>query len=246
MGKTILIFWILFCSVNAICQTDRIFHISEGVITTSLQKEIDSLKNLNAIFYEDNQYLVTRTCSGEWGGTVKFENKKTGKVYACSATCAVSVHKIDRKYYVTSTLAHGSGSCEVIEITDPEEMEIYKATKPRKVKGKKVKYVGDDESKSNYGTKKLIDSYGKMILGSFVFEGHFFHIVKERKRDFKHQLSIAKIENGEFKIAQIITHEDVFTYDRNVLKFNNGRIMIPIKGGYLDIYGNEIKILKYN
>lgn len=31
--------------------------------------------NPNNIF-EDSLYIVSKTCSGEWGGTIKFKNKK--------------------------------------------------------------------------------------------------------------------------------------------------------------------------
>ncbi|MBX2971397.1 MAG: hypothetical protein KF803_18670 [Cyclobacteriaceae bacterium] len=206
---------------------------------------IESIKKSKPTFYEDEQFIVSKTCSGEWGGTIKFKSKKNGVEYSCSATCPISVYKLGDKYYVTSSLGHMSGSCEVVEISNPELMEIYKTTPPRKVKGKKVKYVGDDESKSKLGTKKLIGEHGKIILGSFVFNGQLFHVVMERERKaFTTTTYIATIEEEKFRAIKLITNEDVFTYDRDILKTNGGHMLIPISGGYLNIFENQIKILK--
>jgi hypothetical protein len=239
MRTTLFLLWTLFNTTSAIGQIDSTFHVSRDTITDSLRATIESIKKSRRTFYEDERFLVSKTCSGEWGGTIKFTSKKNGVVYSCSATCPISIYKIDDKYYVTSSLGHMGGSCEVVEISDPELMEVYKIAPPRKVKGKKVKYVGDDESKSTQGTKKLIDEYGKMILGSFLFNGQLFHVVRDRRETY-----IATIDTGKFKAIKFITNEDVFTYDRDIIKTNAGHMMIPISGGYLDIYENQIKILK--
>lgn len=238
MRITLFLLWNLFTTTSVIGQIDNTFYVSRGTITDSLKAAIESIKNSTPIFYEDQEFVVSKTCSGEWGGTIKFKSKKNGIVYSCSATCPISVYKLNDKYYVTSSLGHISGSCQVIEIANPELMEVYKTTPPRKVKGKRVKYVGDDESKSTQGTIKLIDEYGKMILGSFLFNGQLFHVVMDRKETY-----IATIDDGKFKPIKVITNEDVFTYDRDIIKIN-GHMMIPISGGYLDIFENQIKILK--
>jgi hypothetical protein len=241
MRTTLFLFWILFNNTTVLGQIDSSFHVSRDIITDSLRRTIESLKKSTPTFYEDGQYAVSKTCSGEWGGTIKFKNKKTGIEYSCSATCAISVNKFHNNYYVTNSLGHLGGSCEVLEISNPEAMEVYKTTPPRKIKGKKVKYVGDDESKSSQGTKKLINEYGKMILGSFLFNGQLFHVVTDRKETY-----IATIHNEKFKVIKAITNDDVFTYDRDIVNTNTGHMMIPISGGYLEIFENQIKILKHH
>jgi hypothetical protein len=239
MRITIFLLWTLFNTTSVIGQTDSTFHVSRGTMTDSLRAAIESIKKSTPTFYEDQQFVVSKTCSGEWGGSIKFKSKKNGVEYSCSATCPISVYKLYDKYYVTSSLGHMSGSCEVVEISNPELMEVYKTTPPRKIKGKKVKYVGDDESKSTQGTKNLVNEYGKMILGSFLFNGQLFHVVMDRKETY-----IATIDTGKFKPIKFITNEDVFTYDRDIIKTNGGHMMIPISGGYLDIFENQIKIIK--
>src|ERR1700754_453671 len=60
-------------------------------------------ENLNRKFikppiFEDENYVVASTCSGEFGGTIYFKDKKTNKVYESSATCVVSVKKNKNRY----------------------------------------------------------------------------------------------------------------------------------------------------
>lgn len=238
MRKSIFLLWTLFHTTSAIGQVDSTFLVSRSAMTDSLRFVIDSIKKSNPIFYEDEKFTASKTCSGEWGGTIKFKSKKNGVEYSCSATCPISVNRLNNLYYVTSSLGHISGSCEVIEISNPQLMEIYKTASPRKIKGKKVKYVGDDESKSTKGIKKLLSEYGKMILGSFVFKGQLFHVVMDRKETY-----IAIIDSGKFKRINFITNEKVFTYDRDIIKIN-GHLFIPISGGYLDIFENRVKLVK--
>src|ERR1700722_17794087 len=88
-------------------QDEKLFDIKEIIKNDSLSIVIkNGFKKLSSGFFEDENYLVTKTCSGEWGGTIWFKNKKTGITYACSATCPVAVNKINGKYFITNTLAH--------------------------------------------------------------------------------------------------------------------------------------------
>ena len=240
MRATIYLIWTFLLPTVSIGQTTDLFKVSEGIITDSLRSQIEAWKKSKPTFYEDEVYLVSKTCSGEWGGTVKFKNKMTGIEYASSATCPISVNKISNIYYVTNSLGHLSGSCEVLEIRRPDSMKIFKIPPPRKIKGKKVFYVGDDESNSTKGTKKLIGNYGMLILGSFLFRGNLFHIVRNDKETY-----IATIENEKFKSIKFLTNQNTFTYDNEIMKTKDGHLLIPISGGYLDIFNNEVTILRH-
>jgi hypothetical protein len=50
--------------------------------------------------FEDNDYIVSSICHGEWGGTLFFKNKSTRKVYETECTCAFDVQKEDDGYLV--------------------------------------------------------------------------------------------------------------------------------------------------
>lgn len=220
--------------------TDSLFEVSKGVLAPDVRTKIEKQKKTQLNLYEDGNYIVRATCSGEWGGSIWFKNKGTGIEYSASATCPVSVNKINDKYYVTNSLAHLSGSCEILEISQPDSMEIFQLPPPRKQKGKKVyRFVGDDESKSRQGTRKVIDSHSTLALGSFVLNGDLFHIITD-----DHETFVARIVNQKFEKVKFITSEQIFTYDDKIVTTEDGHIFLPISGGYLEVFENRIAILK--
>lgn len=197
--------------------------------------------NPNNIF-EDSLYIVSKTCSGEWGGTIKFKNKKTGIEYSASSTCPVVVNKLNGKYYITNTLAHLSGFSEILEISNPDLMTVFELPKPRSKKGKTiVRYVGDDESKSTNGTKQLVDSIGLLTLASFPYNGQLYHIVTDFKKTF-----LTKIENNRFVTIDTVSNKSIWTYDPEVFLKDNGHMIVLFKNqeveGVLDIYENQITV----
>jgi hypothetical protein len=233
-----------FCGVKA--QTEIVFNISETVIENRSQPVNEKLfENNDSIFYEDEKYLVRRTCSGEWGGSIWFKNKETGIEYSCAATCPVVVNKIDGKYIVTNSLAHLIGSTDIIEIENPDSLSIFQLPKPRKKRwGRKYYYVGDDEAKSTKGAKILVDSIGVLTIGSFLYKNELFHVVT----DFKKTM-LARIESNEFVTIDTISTEGIWTYNPEVIKTNDNHYLIYFSNskvnGVLDIYENEIVLKKY-
>lgn len=192
--------------------------------------------------FEDSLYILSKTCSGEWGGTIKFKNKKTGIEYSAASTCPVVVNKLNEKYYITNTLAHMSGFSEILEISNPDLMTVFELPKPRSKKGKmNVRYVGDDESKSTNGTKQLVDSNGVLTLASFPYNGQLYHIVTDFKKTF-----LTKIENNSFVTIDTISDKSIWTYNPEVFVKDDGHIIVLFKNqeveGVLEIFGNQITV----
>ena len=192
--------------------------------------------------FEDSLYILSKTCSGEWGGTIKFKNKKTGIEYSAASTCPVVVNKLNGKYYITNTLAHMSGFSEILEISNPDLMTVFELPKPRSKKGKTiVRYVGDDESKSTNGTKQLVDSNGVLTLASFPYNEQLYHIVTDFKKTF-----LTKIENNSFVTIDTISDKSIWTYNPEVFVKDDGHIIVLFKNqeveGVLEIYGNQITV----
>jgi hypothetical protein len=221
-------------------QTISLFQVTDTILTEKEKGRIEKLKKGRAVFFEDSTYSVTNTCSGEWGGTIRFTDKKTNIEYSCESTCPVSVTKKGGEYIITSSLAHGSGSTEIIKISDPRSMDVFQLPPPRKKKGKKVfRYVGDNESKSKAGTETLLDSVGVLTLSSFVFERQLFHVVTDFKKTY-----IAKIENKKFVLIELICNERTWTYDNDSIVTEDGHMLITIQGGYIDIFDNQVRLLR--
>ncbi len=234
----LIILLTLFLTTN--CFGQDTFIIKDIVGQDDFSKS-DFKINPNNIF-EDSLYVVSKTCSGEWGGTIKFKNKKTGIEYSASSTCPVVVNKLNGKYYITNTLAHLSGFSEILEIDNPDLMTVFELPKPRSQKGKTiVRYVGDDESKSTNGTKKLVDSIGILTLASFPYNGQLYHIVTDFKKTF-----LTKIENNRFVTIDTVSDKSIWTYNPEVFIKDNGHMIILFKNqdveGILDIYENQITV----
>jgi len=191
-------------------------------------------------FFEDENYTVTKSCSGEFGGSLFFKDKKTLIVYECESVCAVVINKIDGKYIVTNSLAHLFGSTDIVEIRDPKLLTVYK---PRVYPDDQIiRYVGQDESKSHKGMKTLLDSIGVLTSISFPFKNKLYHII-----NINEKLSIAEINDGKFKIIQQLSDKRLWTDNAEVLKNNDNHFILAFEGennrdGYLDIFENRIKI----
>ncbi|MFK7969260.1 MAG: hypothetical protein AB8F95_02785 [Bacteroidia bacterium] len=235
---------ILVFSTSTFSQTQ--FNIIDTTISGSYK---EALKNLNivkdSVFYEDAEYIVRSTCSGEWGGSVWFKNKETGLVHSCAATCPLVVNKVDGKYIVTATLAHLIGSCRVIEISNPDSMEIFKNPKPRNKRGKrKFFYVGDHESKSQVGTNMLADSFGVLIVASFVHDNQLMHIMSSYDHTY-----VCKVEANHFVMIDTICEGRLPIKRREILRTEDGAFVIPFDPketkGFLEIRGSDIFIRRY-
>ena len=143
------------------------------------------------VIFEDSEYVVSKTCAGEWGGSIWFKNKKSGKVFSCSATCVKSVNKLNGKYFVSISLLHGYGSSAVLEIEDPIKMEVFNKPNPNQNITKPSYDAGDLESKSRKGVKILSNlDHGELIIFSFNFNEVLCYLVKKEDGIFLSVLEI--------------------------------------------------------
>jgi hypothetical protein len=175
--------------------------------------------------FEDEKYVVISTCSGEFGGSLRFANKKTKKVYECASTCTVNIIKRNNGYYnVTATLPHMSGFANIFDIANPENLKQYDRGEYQKKLSKvkfndgKIHYIGvegDDESQSRKGEKTLIDSIGILVLTSFEFNSKIYYLVQNRTNS----VSLNTIQNKKFSLvkdlSKLLVYCDVDPVNRN-------------------------------
>jgi hypothetical protein len=237
---------ILMISLSACGQNSQLFEIKETIINDSARiKKISDFEKIDSFFFQDDLYTVRKTCSGEWGGSVWFKNKKSGVEYSCNATCPVVINKFNGKYIVTCTLAHLSGSSEIIEIANPDSMDIFKLPEPRANKRKMIyRYVGDNESRSTKGIKQLTDSIGVLTIASFPYNGQLYHIVTDFRKTF-----LAQIENKKFVTIDTISNESLWTYDPEVIRTKDNHNIIFFTNekvsGYIDLLDNKLNVIRY-
>jgi len=166
-------------------------------------KEKFPLKNQPKLF-DDDEFIVYSDCFGEWGGTVYFYEKATGKTYFTESTCANTVTKTDDGYQVLANLGHMFGSSEIKVIPNPRKLTQAKSRKINKtIDGEALGYT----DKSNAFTKK-IGLYGIEFFSKFTLDQEEFFIANVLDLTF-----VAKIENNEIKIVHPLFFNNLYGND---------------------------------
>jgi hypothetical protein len=242
-----IVLTLLFLIIFQFGALSQAFVIKEIIATDTFNKKTaNDFRRRDANFFEDEKYIVRKTCSGEWGGTVWFKNKKTGIERSCIASCPVIVNKLNGKYFVTATLDHMIGFSSVIEIENPELLTVFKLPKPRAVIGKRIiRATGDDETKSTKGSKTLLDARRISMLLSFPLEGELFHLFTDYKKTY-----VGKVQNGKLVTMDTISQASLWGDNTDVIRTADDHFMVFFKNdkleGYLDVFKNKINIIRYH
>lgn len=193
-----------------------------------------SLKANSENFYEDENYTVSDSCRGEFGGNIYFKDKVSKTQYSLYATCPLIINKLNNKYYLTTSLAHMSGFCGLYEIDDPKEL----------TKVDILDFKNYRNMKSVLGAKPLINEIGSTILISFTHKDKLYHIVSDREQTY-----VAERENTELKTIQQLAEFRMYSYGSETCKTKENHYAALFQSnmnqGYIEIYENKIKIILY-
>ncbi|RQO39045.1 hypothetical protein DBR39_08595 [Chryseobacterium sp. KBW03] len=218
-----------------------IFEFTTEKVDRDIVNDLKKLKALSpqGLLYSDTTYEVWKTCSGEWGGTVYFKNKKSKKIYYAKATCPVAVNKIKNKYYISNSMSHGTGSSDILEITDPEKMEQTDTIPIYNPDIITRKY----ESHSSKGTKQMVDSIGVALMTSFVYDKKLYSILSNYNQT---KTTISELRNDKFHTVQTIGNE-LFSDNPFIIKKSESHqsIYLQHKHGILEIMDNKVKLILY-
>lgn len=189
------------------------------------------------IFYQDKEFTVSISCSGEWGGSVYFTHNKTKKRYEAKATCPLTLLKQGNTYIVTASLAHMIGFTEVISITAPSQLKPYNRNHLKK---KKVIHVGEDESTSTQGATTLIDTVRVIAITSFPLDENIYYVLNTNKA-----VIISSIKNGTFKTEDVLRDKRLASYGPVTMINGEKRITTFTYGsqaGFLVIEQNKLDL----
>jgi hypothetical protein len=173
------------------------------------------------LIFQDNEYYISSTCSGEWGGTIYFTNKKTGKAYESICTCAVNVIKVPKYYNVTASLAHMSGFATIFNVRNPTKLKVYRAPKtPLGSKSAKFVAIGSNESNSWTGVEKLADTIGATCAGSFKYKNALLYLVEHESFREPPSIWIDSIHNRKLVKLYNLTHFGILGTDDDCYSYN--------------------------
>lgn len=230
----------LCLSSNILAQKNPFLITEKQVKEEFIQKSLVAAEEINKkIIYEDEQYEVTSSCQGEWGGTILFKNKKTGLYYAARATCVVAIHYLKGKYYVTNSLAHLSGGMDIMSINNPNDLLPVHVNKDGT-----IDYENDYiQITSIKGTQSIVDSFGVTCTGSFPYKGKLYCIINNRQETF---LSI--VENQQLVTVQKLSSSRLWTYEPRVLQLGEQHYLMFFHNqqasGCIEVRKNKISILR--
>ncbi len=221
---------------------DTLFKIETKTVNKKL---VDELKQTNFpnspyLLYNDKKYEIYKSCSGEWGGTIYFKNKETGKIHYAIATCPVSVNKINGKYYISNSLSHMMGSSDILEISDPEKMQTtlnMPTFAPNVI-------TREYEAKSKNGTKTVVDSSEVIIATSFVYCNKLYSILSDIQGT---KTTISELKNNKFQTVATLP-ADLFHSEPIIIKDSEHHQKLYFqnpKSGILEIKDNLLKLSFY-
>lgn len=200
-------------------------------------------------FFEDERFTVSTCCVGEWGGAIFFTDKQSKRVHSCPATCATNINKINSSYYVTNSLAHLSGSTEILKIDDPSKLYELKADSLKNFCNWYYKFVTAEDGYAGMkqfeiGTQKLIEYTGIITLTSFIFNNQLYHISTDLEKTF-----LCKIQGDSLVITDSIFNKPLWSYEPENQKygemdlhsFNNRDV-----SGFITIRNDTISIIAFD
>lgn len=216
---------------------------------------VKSREVIKVPLFEDEDYLISSECHGEFGSTIYFKNKSAGITDSAFSGCPSVVNKLGDKYFVSTSdmLDH-----DIIEIKNSMKVDV--ATK-NTVPVLTTRTIFRNEG---FDTRFYIPT-------SFVTKGILYHIYNSYHSEFgldekkarvvitKDSVKIGIINEGKFK--PVYTLKDKFDIelqqqlspDYQICTFHTEqRIQIGFKKdmppykeakyGFIEIMGNEIKI----
>ena len=123
--------------------------------------------------FEDERFVCTMDCQGEFGGYIYFFDRKTQRTHYTNATCATTVWKEAGQYHLLSSLAHMYGSAGSAIIAAPDKLPLV----TQKLDPTRDWQYHFATSKPNRAVKSVFHYNGLTISGSFQWHSQTLYIV---------------------------------------------------------------------
>lgn len=164
--------------------------------------EIENPVKEQPILFSDEEFIVYRKCSGEFGGTIYFYDIKSKETYYTESTCSNTVAKKNGKYHILAHLGHMMGTSEIKIIPEPRKLDKANS-KQLNIEDGNLGYQGNSNAFS-----KPLDLYGIQLFSNFKIKDRQVFLVNFNERTF-----LAEIDKKEIKIVNPLFDNDKYTHD---------------------------------
>ena len=195
------------------------------------------------ILFADNEFILYRKCSGEFGGTIYFYDRESKDTYYTELTCSNTVTQRNGQYHILAHLGHSFGTSEIKIIADPKKLD--KANKNQlKIGEGNLGYQGTSEA-----FNKTLDLFGIQLFSTFEINNRTFYLTHLNESTF-----LAEIDGKEVQIVNPLFNNDKYTHDP-ITKTYGAYTLISMDhyGTALDrevsimiIKNNEITLIDWN
>jgi hypothetical protein len=183
----------------------------------------DERRKYGNVLLEDSAYLVYGCCAGEWGGSVFFRSKQTGKTYSYFATCPSQVLQFGRDYVVCNNLSHMGDRMNFLVVTDPTT--LYEITDER-LKNHCNWYVTIDSLKgywqvSKKGSVRFYETSDAMSLITFPFGDSLYSVVSLT------DATVVAVHKGDTAITRdTLFHKRVAFHETTVIDLGKKKVCL--------------------
>ena len=186
---------------------DSIYVINQSDVCYSIgdidNDEWNKSKPVNNILFENQEFEVFGTCSGEFGGSILFLDKKNDTIYSSLSICPMVVNQIENSFYITNYMGHMGGFSGVLKIDDPRKISA---------RHKDSTYnTPFGETFTTEGTEFLFDTIGFFIPTSFNLNGKLVHYYSTEDASF-----IGELENQTMK--------QLYQFEKPIYPFYQGTL----------------------
>lgn len=200
-------------------------------------------------FFEDERFVVSTCCMGEFGGAIFFTDKTSKRVYSCPLTCARIINKVNGSYYVTNTLAHMAGFTGVLKIEDPTRLYELKDDSLKNSCNWYMHFLNNEDpyesvKQFKIGTQRILDTLGVLIMTSFVHENQLYHLNTDFKKTF-----ISKIQGDSLLLVDSIFNKPLWSFEPGNEKYESMHLCsfnYREASGFFTISNDTISIITFD
>lgn len=161
-----------------------------------------------SFYYSDDTYYVYACSAGEWGASVYFWNRKTGKTYSYPTTGVQQVFEFRGIYVVSNYLNHLGGHSDYLFIKDPSKIYELQSESQKTFCNwyLDIDSIGDSDlysSNESLGVIYYSDSFTTRPVTTFPYNSEIYSIYSTDSATI-----LARFEKGQLRALDTLIHRE--------------------------------------